>query len=147
MVLSEAGQPPASSKCAFSIRTQALTDRKSWLVHGHRYLDWALNLGVAAGDLAGFPNGRHPGDDVTDLALRVVMGALCHNIAVDLNGDNMLDDADNLNVCGGATAADNEASAPAGAVAFRNGAPQNAAQFDTGFPCLRTPISGSTASN
>lgn len=109
--------------------------------------DAQSNLGVAAGDLAGFPNGRRPGDDVTDLALRVVMGALCHNIAVDLNGDDALDDADNLNVCGGETAADNEASAPAGAVAFRDGAPQNAAQFDTSFPYLRAPISGSTVSN
>jgi hypothetical protein len=45
------------------------------------------NLGVLAGftggnldptkaDLAGFPNGRRPGDDVVDIALRVVMGAL-----------------------------------------------------------------------
>jgi hypothetical protein len=33
-------------------------------------------LGVIAGDLAGFPNGRRPGDDVVDVALRVVMGAL-----------------------------------------------------------------------
>ncbi|WP_435980407.1 DUF4331 domain-containing protein [Psychrobacter sp. DM4] len=29
-------------------------------------------------DTAGFPNGRRPGDDVTDIALRVSMGALCH---------------------------------------------------------------------
>jgi len=105
------------------------------------------NLGVAAGDLAGFPNGRRPGDDVTDLALRVVMGALCHNIAVDLNADGAMDDADNLDVCGGDSAAANEASAPAGAVAFRDGAPQNAAQFDTSFPYLRAPVSGSIASN
>ncbi|MBI3415236.1 MAG: DUF4331 domain-containing protein [Verrucomicrobia bacterium] len=45
------------------------------------------NLGVIAGitkgvldaskaDLAGFPNGRRPGDDVVDIALRVVMGKL-----------------------------------------------------------------------
>jgi Domain of unknown function (DUF4331) len=34
-------------------------------------------LGVAAGDLAGFPNGRRPADDVDDLSLRVAMGALC----------------------------------------------------------------------
>ncbi|MES2603610.1 MAG: DUF4331 domain-containing protein [Pseudomonadota bacterium] len=34
------------------------------------------NLGVLASDLAGFPNGRRPGDDVVDIALRVVMGAL-----------------------------------------------------------------------
>jgi len=30
------------------------------------------NLGVAAGDLGGFPNGRRPGDDVVDIALRAV---------------------------------------------------------------------------
>ena len=34
------------------------------------------NLGVLGGDLAGFPNGRRPVDDVVDIALRVVMGAL-----------------------------------------------------------------------
>ena len=36
------------------------------------------NFGVAGGDLAGFPNGRRPGDDTVDIALRVVMGALCY---------------------------------------------------------------------
>jgi hypothetical protein len=34
------------------------------------------DLGVLAGDNAGFPNGRRPVDDVVDSALRVVMGAL-----------------------------------------------------------------------
>ncbi len=34
------------------------------------------NLGVLGDDLAGFPNGRRPGDDVVDIALRVAMGAL-----------------------------------------------------------------------
>ncbi len=33
-------------------------------------------LGVLAGDGAGWPNGRRPNDDVTDIALRVVAGAL-----------------------------------------------------------------------
>ena len=33
-------------------------------------------LGGLAGDPAGFPNGRRPNDDVTDIALRVVGGAL-----------------------------------------------------------------------
>jgi hypothetical protein len=33
-------------------------------------------LGGLAGDMAGFPNGRRPNDDVTDIALRVVAGAL-----------------------------------------------------------------------
>lgn len=34
------------------------------------------DLGVLAGDNAGFPNGRRPVDDTVDIALRVVMGAL-----------------------------------------------------------------------
>lgn len=34
------------------------------------------DLGVLAGDNAGFPNGRRPIDDVVDAALRVAMGAL-----------------------------------------------------------------------
>lgn len=34
------------------------------------------DLGVLGGDNAGFPNGRRPVDDVVDVALRVVMGAL-----------------------------------------------------------------------
>ena len=41
-----------------------------------------INLGVAGGDLAGFPNGRRPGDDTVDIALRVVMGALCYPIKI-----------------------------------------------------------------
>ena len=103
------------------------------------------NLGVAAGDLAGFPNGRRPGDDITDLALRVVMGALCHNIAVDLDGNGSVGEEDNLGLCAaeGATPAENEAAAPVGNVALSDGAPQNAAQFDTAFPYLTTPLSGS----
>ena len=33
-------------------------------------------LGVIGGDVAGFPNGRRPGDDVVDIALRAVEGIL-----------------------------------------------------------------------
>jgi Domain of unknown function (DUF4331) len=33
-------------------------------------------MGVLGGDLAGFPNGRRPGDDVVDIALQVVAGVL-----------------------------------------------------------------------
>jgi len=36
-----------------------------------------LDLGVLAGDIAGFPNGRRPYDDVVDITLRVAEGALC----------------------------------------------------------------------
>jgi hypothetical protein len=38
------------------------------------------DLGVLGGDLAGFPNGRRPYDDVVDITLRVAMGALCGTI-------------------------------------------------------------------
>ncbi len=38
--------------------------------------DAQKRLTVLAGDSAGFPNGRRPNDDVTDIALRVVAGAL-----------------------------------------------------------------------
>ena len=34
-------------------------------------------LGVLGGDLAGFPNGRRPKDDVVDVSLAAVMGGLC----------------------------------------------------------------------
>ena len=35
------------------------------------------DLGVLGGDKAGFPNGRRPYDDVTDIELRALEGALC----------------------------------------------------------------------
>ena len=38
------------------------------------------DLGVLASDLAGFPNGRRPLDDVVDITLRVAEGALCGKI-------------------------------------------------------------------
>lgn len=38
--------------------------------------DLQKRLGVLAGDAAGYPNGRRPNDDVTDITLRVVAGAL-----------------------------------------------------------------------
>jgi len=96
-------------------------------------------LGVAAGDLAGFPNGRRPGDDIVDIALRVVMGALCHPIGVDLDESGTGgDDGDNLGIC-------EESDAPAGSLAFTDGVPQNAAQFDASFPYLTSPVPGATA--
>ena len=83
-------------------------------------------LGVAAGDNAGFPNGRRPGDDVVDLSLRVAMGALC-----TLTGDT-----DTLKV--GCKPAD----APAGGAAFTDGVRKTAADFKGAFPYLNTPIPG-----
>lgn len=77
-------------------------------------------LGVIGGDNAGFPNGRRPGDDVVDIALRVVMGRLCH-----------------VNI--GCAAKD----APAGLIDFTDGAYVDSTRFDNAFPYLRTPLAGS----
>lgn len=88
-------------------------------------------LGVAGDDLAGFPNGRRPGDDVVDIALRVVMGALCHDIPV--NGE-----ATNLGFC-------SPDDAPVGNVPFTDGAPIDASYVNDGFPYLKTPTPGSAS--
>ena len=64
-------------------------------------------LGVAAGDLAGYPNGRRPGDDTVDITLRVAMGALCY--PVPINGTPT-----NLGFC-------TPANAPVGNVPFTDG--------------------------
>ncbi len=71
------------------------------------------NLGVLGGDLAGFPNGRRPGDDVVDMALRVVMGVLLP-----------------LNV------------APSGQLPYTDGAFVDATFFDSVFPYIRDPLPG-----
>lgn len=86
-------------------------------------------FGVAGDDLAGFPNGRRPGDDVVDIALRVVMGRLCYPIPV---GGVDTD----LGLC---TSDD----APVGNVAFTDGAPLDASMIDSQFPYLKTPVAGS----
>lgn len=82
-------------------------------------------LGVIAGDNAGFPNGRRPGDDVVDIALRVVMGKVCTIAGV--------------NTAVGCKATD----APSGGIHFTDGALQSPSQFGTSFPYLNTPIPGS----
>lgn len=99
--------------------------------------DQQINLGVVAGDLAGFPNGRRVGDDITDIALRTVMGALCHPVAIDLDSSGIVgDEGDNLGLC-------SPADAPVGNVGFTDGSPQNAGRFDNAFPYLTTPLAGS----
>ncbi len=86
-------------------------------------------FGVAGNDLAGFPNGRRPGDDVVDIALRVVMGRLCHPIPVaGTDTDLELCSPEDANV---------------GTVPFTDGAPVNALMMDATFPYLATPLAGS----
>lgn len=70
-------------------------------------------LGVLGGDPAGFPNGRRPGDDVVDIALRVVMGALLDPTV-----------------------------APDGQLPYTDGAFLDETSFDPAFPYLRTPFPG-----
>ncbi len=86
-------------------------------------------FGVAGDDLAGFPNGRRPGDDTVDIALRVVMGALCY--PVPINGVPT-----DLGFC-------TPSQAPVGNVAFTDGAPISAAELKNTFPYLNDPIPGS----
>ncbi len=88
-------------------------------------------LGLAAGDLAGFPNGRRPGDDTVDIALRVVMGALCHDLPLGENGSPV-----NLGLCA-------PEDAVVGQVPFTDGAPLAATEFNNSFPYLLAPYPGS----
>ncbi len=72
------------------------------------------SLGVVGGDLAGYPNGRRPGDDAVDIALRAMMGVLLTPV-----------------------------EAPDGQLPYTDGVRQGADQFDNEFPYLTTPIPGS----
>ncbi len=72
-----------------------------------------LDTGNTGCDPAGFPNGRRPGDDVTDIALRVAMGYLAPT-----------------------------AQSPGGELGWTDGAAQSAADFDSTFPYLKTPKAG-----
>ena len=73
-------------------------------------------LAVLGGDIAGFPNGRRPGDDVVDIELRVAMGVLLSS-----------------------------ADAPSGQLPYTDGAALSAKQFQTRFPYLNTPLPGATS--
>ncbi len=77
-------------------------------------------LGVLAGDTSGFPNGRRPGDDVVDITLRVLEGALCRQ---QIGADQPCTPDD----------------APGGALPVTDGIYIDDYQFDPTFPFLRTP--------
>jgi hypothetical protein len=86
------------------------------------------SFGVVGNDLAGFPNGRRPGDDTVDIVLRVAMGRLCYPIPI---GGKDTD----LALC-------KPADAPTGMVAFTDGAPSSAAAILNAFPYLNPPLRG-----
>ena len=77
-------------------------------------------LGVIAGDNAGYPTGRRPGDDVVDITLRVAMGRL---YALGLYGT--------------------PADAPAGLLDFTDGAYTDDTHYLTAFPYVMPPLSDS----
>jgi hypothetical protein len=85
-------------------------------------------FGVIGDDLAGFPNGRRPGDDVVDIVLRVAMGRLCH--PVPIAGTPTA-----LGLC-------DPADAPTGLVAYTDGAPSRATNILNAFPYLNPPLRG-----
>ena len=98
-------------------------------------------FGVVAEDLAGFPNGRRPGDDTVDIALRVMMGALCHPVPLgaELGVPGAVEDQPsdliNLGLCAPGDAA-------VGNVPFTDGAPLSAKELGNRFPYLNAPIPG-----
>jgi hypothetical protein len=77
------------------------------------FVNGALTLTNPGCDPAGFPNGRRPGDDVVDIALRVAMGYLLP-----------------------------AADAPSGQLGFTDAVLQADSQFDAVFPYLKTPLPG-----
>lgn len=100
-------------------------------------------FGVVAEDLAGFPNGRRPGDDTVDIALRVVMGALCHPVPLgaELGVPGAVEDtpSDFVNIVPSC----NASNAPVGNQPLTDGAPIVATELQNAFPYLNTPIAGS----
>ncbi len=99
-------------------------------------------FGVVAEDLAGFPNGRRPGDDTVDIALRVVMGALCHPVPLgaELGVPGAVEDTPSDNINLGLCAPED---APVGTAALTDGAPIRASELLPRFPYLNPPLAGS----
>jgi hypothetical protein len=94
------------------------------------------DLGVLGKDTAGFPNGRRPFDDVTDIELRVAMGALC--------GPTTTCGSQSADPNNGAPYTDGARAAGADAASSRaTGQIDLADTYLDAFPYLNTPIPGS----
>jgi len=94
------------------------------------------DLGVLAGDNAGFPNGRRPYDDVVDIELRVAAGALCG--AIGSCGSTTADPNMGTPYTDGATAAGASVTAT-----LPTGLQKPGDTYLDAFPYLQTPIPGS----
>jgi hypothetical protein len=97
------------------------------------------NLAQAV-DLAGFPNGRRPKDDVVDIALVAMVGGLCV-----INGDNNSLGLNGVPGVPSLTSACKTSSVPLGAQSanIHDAVDQATVPFLTRFPYLNTPNSGS----
>ena len=97
------------------------------------------NLSMAV-DLAGFPNGRRPKDDVVDIALVAMLGGLC---VINGTGDALK--LNSIPGVAGVTSVCAPASVPLGATSAQvhDGVDQAAVPFLTSFPYLNTPNAGS----
>ncbi len=82
------------------------------------------DLGVLAGDTAGFPNGRRPIDDVVDIELRVAMGVL-------------------LSPFDGSSTDPDPASDASRQLHYTDGAEPHPANYLPAFPYLNTALAGS----
>lgn len=89
------------------------------------------SLGLLACDVAGFPNGRRPYDDVVDIELTVAEGALTPDTAPALQTCAVAD---------GTPTVINEG------VVVTDGALPDRANYDSSFPYLQTPHPGSPIS-
>ena len=91
--------------------------------------DAQKSYGVVADDLAGYPNGRRPGDDTVDITLRVAMGRLCYPVPISGVPTD-------LGLC-------KPADAPVGNAPLTDGAPSSAAELQNAFPYLNSPLTNS----
>ncbi len=97
------------------------------------------SIKTGGSDLAGFPNGRRPKDDVVDIALVAMLGGLCM-----ANGDNDTYKLNSIPGVPGVTSACRPSSVPTGATSLdvHDGVDQAVVPFLPGFPYLNTPNPG-----
>ena len=83
---------------------------------------------MVGNDLAGYPNGRRPGDDLVDITLRVAMGRLCYPIPSAASRPT--------------SACASQAMRRPAMPAFTDGAPSSATNIQNAFPYLNPPLRG-----
>jgi len=99
----------------------------AWGSQNHLGVVGQFIAGAPLTDLAGFPNGRRPGDDVVDIALDCMTGVLCTSYFSSLG----------FNLCTPAS------TFPIGGVLLTDGASVQDKDFGSTFPYVTTPTPGS----